>query len=152
MTIKKAISPLLFIGGGQAVAEGIRWAVDQGYLPLSPNVISVGGGAGIALLGALLIKKEPLKTIAMVAGTNLLVDGIFKYIRGGLAPVVAPAKASVNAGYGGKPFSYAPSFGGPTFAGKVSATNIPTQYVRAGILAGSQAFEAPEHADLIRVD
>ena len=65
---------------------------------------------------------------------------------------MAKANSSGLGGYSGKSFSQTPSFGGPTFAGKVTATNIPSQYARAGILSGAQAFEAPEHSDLIRVD
>ena len=149
MISMKAISPLLPISGGQALAEGVRWAGDR-FVPGYANYVSMGGGAVIAVLGTKL--KQPLKTIAMVTGTNLLVDGIFKLVRGVVTPVPAVAAVSANQGYAGKAFSYAPSFGGPTFAGKVSASNIPTQYARAGILAGAQAFEAPEHADLIRVD
>ncbi|GAG99752.1 unnamed protein product [marine sediment metagenome] len=55
-------------------------------------------------------------------------------------------------GYGGKAAAYAPVAGGPVFGGRVTATGIPTQYTRASVLAGAQAYESPEHADLIRVD
>jgi len=38
------------------------------------------------------------------------------------------------------------------FRNKVTATNIPTKYNRSEILAESQQFEDPYHANLIRVD
>lgn len=93
---------------------------------------------------------------------GLAIGGLAVYflIKGGIipspAPVVARAPAAraiarprpqvvatANTGYAGK-----------QFLGPVTATSIPTQYSRSGILArpASQKFESPEHADLIRVD
>jgi len=41
---------------------------------------------------------------------------------------------------------------GKQFGGRVIATNIPTRFARAGILAKSQIFGDLAHADMIRVD
>ena len=152
---KMKYTELGFMNLGQVAAEGIRYLIEtQPSIVQYEKYLTMGGGAALQALG-LFWKKAPtaVKTIAIVAGSNLLVGGVVKLIKGGVPTTPAPAKASVSANsYAGKAFSYAPSFGGPTFAGKVTASNIPTQYARAGILSGSQAFEAPEHADLIRVD
>ncbi len=156
--MKTELMQLGMMGAGQFAAEGVRYLAETQF-PAQEKIVTIGGGAGLMLL-PLFIKKIPpfVKTLMMVAGTNLVASGVVKLIRGTPAPV-AVARAGVakanNAGLGGfagKSFSQTPSFGGPTFAGKVTATNIPSQYARAGILGGAQAFEAPEHADLIRVD
>ena len=158
--MKAELVQLGMMGAGQFAAEGVKYLAETQF-PAQEKYVTIGGGAALMLL-PMLVKKLPswVKTLSMVAGTNLVASGVVKLIRGTTpAPVgVAAAKAGVakaNAGLGGfagKSFSQTPSFGGPTFAGKVTASNIPTQYARAGILGGAQAFEAPEHADLIRVD
>lgn len=153
---KMKYAELGYMNAGQFAAEGVRYLAEtQASLVPYEKYVTIGGGIALQALG-LFVKKLPpvVKTIAIVAGSNLLANGVVKLIKGAAAPVVAVAvKANQGvAGYGGKAFSYAPAFGGPTFAGKVTAKNIPTQYTRAGILSGAQAFEAPEHADLIRVD
>jgi len=150
---KMKYAELGYMNAGQFAAEGIRYLAEtQASMVQYEKYLTIGGGVALQALG-LFWKKAPtaVKTIAIVAGSNLLAGGVVKLIKGGV-PTPSPAKASVSAGYAGKTAAYAPSFGGPTFAGKVTASNIPTQYARAGILSGSQAFEAPEHADLIRVD
>ncbi len=140
---------------GQFAAEGVKYLVETQF-PTAEPYASIGGGVALQAL-PLLLKKMPkgIKSLLAVAGSNLLAYGVVKLIRKTTVPVVT-AKAGMKAGnpngYAGKSFSQTPSFGGPTFAGKVTATNIPSQYARAGILGGAQAFEAPEHADLIRVD
>ena len=145
------------MNAGQFAAEGIRYAIAT-YKPAWETYGSIGGGIGLQVLGAL-VKNLPdtIRTISLVAGSNLLANGVVHLIKattvGGAGAVRAVASPSVNVGgYSGKSFSVTPSFGGPTFGGRISAENIPTRYTRAGILAGAQAFEAPEHADLIRVD
>lgn len=146
-----------YMNAGQFVAEGVRYLAEtQASLVPYEKYVTIGGGIALQALG-LFVKKLPpvVKTIAIVAGSNLLANGVVKMIKTGIAPVTAVAvktNAANMGGYPGKAFSYAPAFGGPTFAGRVTAKNIPTQYTRAGILSGAQAFEAPEHADLIRVD
>lgn len=150
---KMKYAELGYMNAGQFAAEGIRYLAEtQASIVQYEKYLTIGGGIALQALG-LFWKKAPvaIKTIAIVAGSNLLVGGVVKLIKGGV-PTPAAAKASVSVGYAGKTAAYAPTFGGPTFAGKVTASNIPTQYARAGILSGSQAFEAPEHADLIRVD
>ncbi len=149
--------PLMYMNAGQFAAEGIRYAVET-YKPTWDKYVTIGGGLVLQVV-PMFVKLPPvIKQISMVAGSNLFANGVVKMVKGAVTPTVARTVA-VNAnqgqgvgGFAGKPYSYAPTFGGPTFKGKVTATNIPTQYTRAGILGGAQAFEAPEHADLIRVD
>ncbi len=155
---------LAFMNAGQFAAEGVRY-VAQTYPTLEPGkwdqYITIGGGIALQII-PLFIGKIPkmAKDIAMVTGSNLLAGGVVKLVKGmAETPIVGVAAARNVAvantgvgGYAGKAASYAPVSGGPTFAGKVTAKNIPSQYARAGILAGAQAFERPEHADLIRVD
>ncbi len=153
---------LAFMSAGQFAAEGGKYLAET-YPTTEPGkwdkYITIGGGLALAILPSFIKLPSTFKSISMVAGTNLLASGVVKMIREKTAVGVrAPARAvRMNAnpgvgGYAGKTAAYAPTFGGPTFAGKVTAQNIPTQYARAGILSGAQAFEAPEHADLIRVD
>jgi hypothetical protein len=145
------------INAGQFAAEGIRYVVET-YKPEWDKYVSIGGGIGLQALP--LVWKgcpEYLAKIFNITGSNLLANGTVKLIKGAITPTATARAVSVNSnsgvgGYAGKSFSYAPSFGGPTFGGRVTAQNIPTRYARAGILAGAQAFESPEHADLIRVD
>ena len=156
--MKAELMQLGMMGAGQFAAEGVKYLAETQFAA-QEQYVTIGGGAGLMLL-PLFVKKLPswVKTLSMVAGSNLLASGVVKLIKGTTPIVVAKAgmaKANNNAGlggYAGKSFSQTPSFGGPTFAGKVTAQNIPSQYARAGILSGAQAFESPEHADLIRVD
>ncbi len=160
MTDFKALG---LMNAGQFVAEGAKYLAET-YPTATPgsweNYITIGGGIGLQAL-PMVWKKMPsmVKQISMVAGSNLLAYGVVKYIRAATAPTVAARARAVGnvtnagvGGYAGKAAAYAPVAGGPVFRGKVTAQNIPSQYARAGILAGAQAFEAPEHADLIRVD
>ena len=146
------------MNAGQFAAEGVRYFTESS-VTIAPyeKYITIGGGIGLQALALFVKMPKALKTISIVAGSNLLANGVVKLIKGATAPAVAlraanPGNAVNLGGYAGKAYSYAPVSGGPTFAGKVTARNIPTQYARAGILSGAQAFEAPEHADLIRVD
>ena len=150
------------MNAGQFAAEGVRYLSDT-YPTTEPGkwdkYITIGGGVGLQALG-LFVRGIPswLKTISLVAGSNLLAGGVVKMVKGAGTPAVGMAVKAGNSGnnsaggYAGKAYSYAPTFGGKTFAGRVTATNIPSQYARAGILSGAQMFESPEHADLIRVD
>ncbi len=147
---------LMYMGAGQFAAEGIRYAVDS-YKPAWSKYVGLGGGAGLILL-PMFVKKLPaaVKTISMVAGTNLLAGGIIAMIKGVTTPTVVRAgNAGARVARAGNNKAVSKFTGQPNgrvFGGPVTATNIPTEYARAGILAGAQAFEAPEHADLIRVD
>ena len=148
------------MNAGQFAAEGVRYLVEtQASMAPYEKYITIGGGIGLQALALFLLKKQKtIQTLSLVAGSNLLANGVIKLVKGATAPtaalrVVANQGNAVNqGGYAGKAFSYAPTYGGQTFAGKVTAQNIPSRYARAGILYGAQAFEAPEHADLIRVD
>jgi len=152
------------MSAGQFAAEGGRYLAEK-YPSTEPGkyekYITIGGGAALTLAPMFVKKLNPMiKQLAMIAGTNLLAGGVVKWVKETTTTAAAfraPGVARVamnNAGYAGKFANggYAPVAGGPTFRGRVTAKNIPTQYTRAGILSGSQAFEAPEHADLIRVD
>jgi len=147
------------MNAGQFAAEGARYLVET-YKPEWDKYVSIGGGIGLQVLG-LFVKQLPdwAKTLSIVAGSNMLANGVVKIARGAITPTASVRRVASNGspvvnvgGYSGKSFSVTPSFGGPTFGGRVTAENIPTRYARAGILSGAQAFEAPEHADLIRVD
>ena len=147
------------MNAGQFAAEGVRYLAESS-VTIAPyeKYITIGGGIGLQALALFVKMPKALKTISIVAGSNLLANGVVKLIKGATVPtaalkVVANQGNAVNlGGYAGKAYSYAPTYGGKTFAGKITAQNIPSQYARAGILSGAQAFEAPEHADLIRVD
>ena len=118
------------MNGGQAAAEVVEYAVDT-YAPAWEKWINLGGGVALQALGVFFLKKMPkMQLLSLVAGSNLLFKGVTKLVK----PVVAPAAA---------------------VAARVAvAPAIPTRLARAGILASAAAgrFEAPEHADLIRVD
>jgi len=156
---KMKYTELGMMNAGQFAAEGVRYLAEtQASIAPYEKYVTIGGGIALQALG-IFWKKAPdaVKTIAIVAGSNLLAGGVVKLIKGATAPtaalrVVANQGNAVMGGYAGKAFSYAPTYGGKTFAGRVTASNIPSQYARAGILSGAQMFEAPEHADLIRVD
>lgn len=142
------------MNAGQFAAEGVRYLV-QSQLPQYEDVAIIGGGVALQALAVFAKLPDIVEKILVVAGSNLFAGGVVKLLKG-TAPVVSARVGAVQSaslgGYAGKSFSYAPSFGGPTFAGRVTAENIPTRYARAGILSGAQVFESPEHADLIRVD
>lgn len=147
------------MNAGQFAAEGVRYLAEtNATLMPYEKYVTIGGGIALQALGALVPRlPDVVQKICLVTGSNLLAGGVVKWARAA-APVVT-AGTTVRAvasnsmgGYAGKSFSVTPSFGGPTFGGRVTAQDIPTRYARAGILAGAQAFEAPEHADLIRVD
>jgi len=137
---------------GQFAAEGVRY-LSETQFPAQAKWVNLGGGVVLQIL-PMFVKKIPkgVKTMLMVAGSNLLAAEIIKMIKGtsgGSARAVVRANSVNNSNPVGK-FTGRPN--GRVFGGRVTATNIPTQYARAGILGGAQAFEAPEHADLIRVD
>lgn len=153
-----------YLSAGQFAAEGGKYLAET-YPSTEPGkyekYATIGGGAVLAILPAFIKLPKVIKTIAMVAGTNLLAGGVVKMIKEGTAPAVglrARGAVALNgangvSGYAGKMGAgYAPVSGGPVFKGKVTAKNIPSQYARAGILGGAQQFGDPAHADLIRVD
>jgi len=150
---------LAVMNAGQFAAEGVRYlAGTNATLIPYEKYVTIGGGIALQVLGVYIKKGELLKKVLLVSGSNLLAGGVVKLVTGMTTPTIAARANAVRAnnagvrGYAGKAYSYAPVSGGPTFAGKVTATNIPSQYARAGILSSAQAFERPEHADLIRVD
>ena len=96
-----------------------------------------------------------------LGGLALGVGGLYLAISQGWIPSPAPAPVvaiSPMRARAPQPVANTLSqygkFGRASYNGNVVATNIPTQHARAGILARpqSQVFEAPMHADLIRVD
>ena len=152
-------SELAMMNAGQFAAEGVRYLLEwKPQTSTTEKVITMGGGLGLQALGLFVLKRQPLlQALSLIAGSNLLAGGVVKWIRGApvgvrLGAVQAVATNAGVGGYAGKAAAYAPVAGGPVFGGRVTATNIPTRYARAGILSGAQAFESPEHADLIRVD
>jgi len=143
-----------FMNAGQFAAEGVKYLAETNatLIPYE-KYVTIGGGIGLQALGLFVKMPKALKTISIVAGSNLLAAGVIKMVR---SPPVGVAGARFAAGNVVVGNSNAGKFtgqpNGRVFGGRVTATNIPTQYARAGILAGAQAFESPEHADLIRVD
>jgi len=153
--VKISYADLGMMNAGQFAAEGVRYLAEtQASIAPYEKYVTIGGGIGLQALALFVKVPKVLKSILLIAGSNLLANGVVKMVKGSTVPAVAMkiAAGNSNNGYAGKSFSYAPTFGGKTFAGRVTAKNIPSQYARAGILSGAQAFEAPEHADLIRVD
>ena len=142
------------MNAGQFAAEGVRYLAETNatLIPYE-KYVTIGGGIGLQALGLFVKMPKALKTISIVAGSNLLAAGVIKMVR---SPPVGVAGARFAAGNVVVGNSNAGKFtgqpNGRVFGGRVTATNIPTQYARAGILAGAQAYESPEHADLIRVD
>jgi len=135
---------------GQFAAEGVRWLLEtRPPAAATENIITIGGGIGLQALALFMKMPKALKGVLVIAGSNLFAGGVIKMVKGATAPAVravTPAVAAQGtAGFTGKPNAR-------VFGGRVTATGIPTQYARAGILAGAQAYESPEHADLIRVD
>jgi len=134
---------------GQFVAEGVKYFLEvRPQTPAIENAITIGGGGVLQAIALFTKMPKQLKTGILVACSNLFAYGIVKMVKGVTAPVVAvraAAPAQGTAGFTGKPNDR-------VFGGRVTATGIPTQYARAGILAGAQAYSAPEHSDLIRVD
>ena len=132
---------------GQFAAEGVRYLAETQF-PAQEQWVTIGGGVALQALGLFVKMPKMIKTFTLVTGSNLLAGGVVKLIKGTTAPAARARVASVgnpNARFTGRP--NARVFGGP-----VTATNIPTQYARSTISASAQAFESPEHADLIRVD
>ena len=152
---KMKYAELGYMNAGQFAAEGVRYLAEtQASIAPYEKYVTIGGGIALQALGLFMKKLPPvIKTISIVAGSNLLAGGVVKLITEAAAPAVSPVAARVNVARAGNTvgkFTGQPN--GRVFGGKVTASNIPSQYARAGILAGAQAFEAPEHADLIRVD
>lgn len=133
---------------GQFVAEGVKYFLEiRPQTPTMETVITIGGGGVLQAIALFTKMPKLLKTGILVAGSNLFAYGIVNLVRTAPAPAAA-VKATVTQGtaeFTGKPNAR-------VFGGRVTASGIPTQYARAGILAGAQAYSAPEHADLIRVD
>lgn len=138
---------------GQFAGEGVKYLIETKLAAQEPYA-SLGGGVVLQVL-PMVVKLPPfLQKLFLVAGSNVLASGVIKLVKGVTAPVptvrAGALRANVTSGnpvgkYTGRP-------NGRVFGGQVTASNIPTQYARAGILSGAQAFESPEHADLIRVD
>ncbi len=149
--VKIDLVSLGMYNAGQFAAEGAKYLIEENLAPQEPWV-SIGGGVGLQVLPMFLKMPSWLNKLMMVAGSNLLAYGVVKAIKPA-STVVAARVAPVGAvAAGGNPGKFTGRPNGRVFAGPVTATNIPTQYARSGILAGAQAFESPEHADLIRVD
>ena len=138
---------------GQFAAEGAKYLIDTKFAAQEPYV-SLGGGVGLQVLPMFIKMPSFMQKIFLIAGSNLFAYGVVNLVKGTTTPIVAKAgvaKAGVaKAGNTVGKFTGQPN--GRVFGGPVTATNIPSQYARSGILAGAQAFETPEHADLIRVD
>ncbi len=155
--VKVSYGELAGFNVAQFAAEGVRYLLEvRPQTPTIDKVITIGGGVALQALGLFVKMPKALRVVSLVAGSNLFAGGVVKLVKGVAAPAAvarasAPAGSNV-AGYPGKAASYAPVAGGPVFGGRVTATGIPTQYTRASVLAGSQAYSTPEHADLIRVD
>jgi len=139
---------------GQFAAEGIRYLAETQF-PTQEKYVTIGGGIALQALALFVKMPKMIKTFTLVTGSNLLAAGVVKLIKGTTTPLGARAGV-VRVGNAGNAGNRAGNFtgrpNGRVFGGPVTATNIPTQYARSTILASSQAFESPEHADLIRVD
>ena len=151
---------LMYLNAGQFAAEGLRYLAETNAT-LAPyeKWATIGGGIGLQMIGLFVKMPKMLRELSIVAGSNLLAGGVVKWVKEGTTPAVRAATlravASNQAPLGTRVPAVGKAFtggNGRSFSGRVTATNIPTEYARAGILAGAQAFEAPEHADLIRVD
>ena len=137
---------LALTNAGQFVAEGLNY-VAENYPSGEPGkykkYIQLGGGVGLQVLG-LFLRQLPraVKTLSLVAGSNLLARGVISLVKEG---TTATARVRV----GGAPVR---RVSGPTL--RVSSLPTPTRTKRAAIMASpvTQRYEAPEHADLIRVD
>jgi len=146
---------LAYMNAGQFAAEGARYLSEM--YPNYEKYITIGGGIGLQALGLFgprLRLPAVLNTIFMVAGSNLLAGGIVKLVKGTTATAGMRIRATPTRLGRTPQAGKAIGSTGKTFGGRVTATGVPTQYARAGILAtpSAQAYEAPEHADLIRVD
>ena len=146
---KNTYGALMYMNAGQFAAEGVRYLVET-QKPEWDKYVSIGGGIGLQALALFVKMPSAVKNIALVTGSNLLANGVTNMIKGVVTPTAAMA-VSLNAGnavvgkFNGRP-------NGRVFGGPVTATNIPSQYARSGVLAGAQAFEDPAHAGMIRVD
>jgi len=144
---------LMYMNAGQFAAEGLKYLAEtNATLMPYEKWVTIGGGVGLQVLGLFVKMPKALKGISIVAGSNLLAHGVVKMVRG--VPTVGVARAGVSLNAAGAPgvgkFTARPN--GRVFGGPVTATNVPTQYARSGILADAQAFSDPEHAGMIRVD
>lgn len=150
---KTTYSALMYMNAGQFAAEGVRYLVET-QKPEWDKYVSIGGGIGLQALSLFVKMPSALKNISMIAGSNLLANGVVKMVKG-VTPAVGMRAVSMNGtpmvgnATAGK-FTGRPN--GRVFGGPVTATNIPTQYARSGVLSGAQAFEDPMHAGMIRVD
>lgn len=136
---------------GQFAAEGAKYLVETQF-PAQEPWVSIGGGVGLQVL-SLMKLPDWAKKLLVVSGSNLLAYGVVKLVKGVVpAPIVRAGAARAVVGQGAAVGKFTERPNARVFGGRVTATNVPTQYARAGIEAGAQAFEAPEHADLIRVD
>ena len=145
---------LMYMNAGQFAAEGLKYLAETNAT-LMPHEkwVKIGGGLGLQMLGLFIKMPKALKDVSIVAGSNLLASGVIMMVRGGTtgvarAGVSLAGQGTGNAGVG--KFTGRPN--GRVFSGPVTATNIPSEYARSGILAGAQAFEDPAHAGMIRVD
>lgn len=153
-------STLMYMNAGQFAAEGLKYVAET-YPSTEPGkfdkYVTIGGGILLQALPLFVKMPETLKSVSMVTGSNLLAGGVVKMVKGATSPaVVMGPRASLNAtpvaagnAAVGK-FTGRPN--GRVFGGRVTASNVPTQYARAGIMADSQAFGDPAHADMIRID
>ena len=163
-----------FMTAGQFAAEGGKWLAET-WPKTEPgkwaNWITMGGGAALAILPMFVKLPKGFKDISMVAGTNLLAYGVVQMIKDQTAtePDVRLGGARRVAMNGGNNMAYSTGalggtgkgyrtswkLGGTTpkaYGGGITATNIPTEYARAGVLTGAQEFGDPAHASLIRID
>ena len=149
--VKTTYSALAYMNAGQFAAEGVRYLVET-QKPEWDKYVSIGGGIGLQALALFVKMPSAMTNVALVAGSNLLANGVVKMVKGATVPAVARAAVSLN----GVPNAAVEKFtgrpNGRVFGGPVTATNVPSQYARSGILSGAQDFEDPAHAGMIRVD
>ena len=148
----KTYTTLMYMNAGQFAAEGVRHLAETNatLIPYE-KYVSIGGGIGLQMLGLFVKMPSALKTIAIVTGSNLLANGVVKMVKGTTVPAARMAvglNGVPNAGVG----KFTGQSNGRVFGGRVTATNVPTEYARAGIGAGAQSFSDPMHAGMIRVD
>ncbi len=170
-----------YMTAGQFAAEGIKY-VGETFPTTEPGKwgkwINIGGGAALAILPMFVKLPTVAKDVSMVAGTNLLAGGVVQMIKDQTAEPPAARIARARMGNGNMAYSAGASngnmaystgavggtgkgyrtswkLGGSTpkkYGGAITATGIPTEYARSGILSDAQQFGDPAHAGLIRVD
>ncbi len=166
-----------YMTAGQFAAEGVKY-LGETYPSTEPGkydkYINIGGGLLLTVLPMFVKLPKVAKDVSMVAGTNLLAYGVVNMIResGTTTPPAglragAARVAMANGGNGnmaystgalggtGKGYRTSWKLGGSTpkqYGAGITATNIPTEYARAGVLTDAQQFADPAHAGLIRVD